>query len=141
MKYAYNQTIQGNPVGPQDETTSMFLAGSARVFGQATSDPLLGTTKVDLTYVFTNARYLQKDDEPEENYDVVVDGTLTQLGVLSVQPSATTALIMRGSDVSIQGEIYDPPLPFAESGCMVEITQSGNSVAGKFCSRKAGFDF
>ena len=149
MKFAYNSTVQGKPVGPQDGVSTLFLSGSARVFGTATADPLQGTTNVDLTYVFSNVHYLFKDDEPEENYDVVIDGTLTQEGTIAIQPSSTTALSMSGENVRLAGQVYDPPLDYeacqemssCESGCTIAVTQSGNDVAGHFCGRKAAFSF
>ena len=148
MKYAFNLIVQGRPVGPQDGVTDLFLSGTARIFGVVTADPLQGVTKVEhLTYVFTNANYGTKEDEPDENYDVVLDGTLTQEGIIAVQPSATTAVRIRGTDVRLAGKVYDPPLDYgppldyAEPGCVVDVTQSGNDVAGNFCGRKAGFSF
>jgi hypothetical protein len=153
MKYAYNAIVQNRPIGPQDGSIEFALGGTVRVFGFVTSDPLQGVTKVEpLTYVFTNAKYLRKDEAPEQNYDITIDGTLEQRGVIAVQPSSTTALTIEtlnedgGSEgstrVSIFGEVYDPPLSYDESGCTVVVTQSGNNVSGHFCGgRKAGFSF
>mgnify|MGYP003694796887 CR=1 FL=1 len=82
----------------------------------------------------TNTNYLRKDDVPSQNYNVVLDGTITQVGILAVQPSATTALIMRGMDLRLVGTVYDPPLEIDESGCALEMTQSGSDVAGNACA-------
>jgi hypothetical protein len=112
MKFAYNTVVQGKPVGPQDGIANLFLSGSAHVFGSATSDPLMGTTTVGLTYEFANAHYVAKDDSPEQNYDIVIDGTLWQEGTIAIQPSATTALFICGVNVHLVGKVYDPPLPY-----------------------------
>jgi hypothetical protein len=161
MKYAFNLIVQNQPVGPQDGGIELPLGGKARVFGVATADPLQGVSNVDLTYVFTNVHNFHKDDAPEQNYDVTIDGTLTQKGIIAVQPSSTTALGIgtlaedagaEGSTrVSIVGKIYDPPIDYVASpsdagadesaGCTVTVTQNGNNVSGYFCGRKAGFSF
>jgi hypothetical protein len=159
MKYAFNLIVQNQPVGPQDGGVDLVLGGKVRVFGVATADPLQGVSNVDLTYVFTNVHNLRKDDAPEQNYDVTIDGTLTQNGHIAVQPSSTTALIIAtvaedagadgGTRVTIVGKVYDPPLDYvarpdagaAESECTVAVNQSGNNVSGYFCGRKAGFTF
>jgi hypothetical protein len=61
-----------------------------------------------------------------------------------VQPSATTALTISSMkmEVHIMGTVYDPPSNYEESGCVVDVIQSGNDVSGKFCGgRIAGFHF
>jgi hypothetical protein len=111
MKLAYNSTVQNSPVGPQDHVTTSFLSGSAHVFGTATANALLGTTAVELTYVFSNAQYLRKDDTPAQNFDVTIDGVVVQKGIIAAQPTSTTALLMCGV-VRIAGQVYDPPLGY-----------------------------
>jgi hypothetical protein len=146
MKFAFNQTFQGKPVGFHDETTDRFLRGSARVSGRALAIAEQGVTDVDLTYVFTQALYAKKEDEPEENYVILLDGTITQFGNIAVQPSSPTSLTMetrKDEFVTIAGTVYDPPINYIEMGCALKILQNGNSVAGMFCAsdRWAGFGF
>jgi hypothetical protein len=156
MKFAFNHTFQSKDVGYHDLTTDKFLRGSARVFGTAMANGEQGVTDVKLTYVFTQAVYPKKEDEPEENYVIGLDGTIEQEGMIAVQPSSPTALKMTSQSVTVVGVVYDPPINYyarqedggaemadggAEMGCTLEIVQSGNSVAGKFCGRDAGFGF
>jgi hypothetical protein len=151
MKFTFNKTLQGKPVGMHDETTTEFIGGgSARVFGTAFTDAQLGTTNVDLTYVFTKATYFQKDSEPQENFVMAINGTITQKGMLAVQPSSPTSLIMKSDSMYFLGQVYDPPISYSQpdieaglppSGCEVELNQNGNSVAGRLCGDIAGFDF
>ena len=141
MKYAFNNTFQNKPVGMHDLTTDKFLRGSARVFGTAYSDGAQGVTDVDVTYVFTQAVYPKKEDDAEENYVIGLEGTITQVGKIAVQPSSPTALKMKSESVSVAGTVYDPPINYVEMGCTLEILQNGNSVSGMFCGRLAGFEF
>jgi len=151
MKQAFNMTLQGEDAGTHDETTEKFIRGSARVFGDATSNAAQGTTKVNLTYVFSQATYYQKDTEPKENFVMAVDGTITQEGTIAVQPSSPTSLIMHSDAITLVGKVYDPPLDYwtCPEGtsctdpvpCAVEINQNGNKVAGLLCGREAGFEF
>jgi len=142
MKFAFNKTFQGQDAGTHDITTEEFIRGSARVHGTASSNAAQGTTKLELiTYEFSQAAYYQKDNEPEENFVIVIDGIITQKGTLAVQPSTSTSLIMRSEAISLVGKIYDPPIDYAEIGCPVELNQNGNKVAGLLCGRVAGFEF
>jgi hypothetical protein len=156
MKFAFNDTFQSKDVGEHDLTTHKFLRGSARVFGTAFANGEQGVTEVNLTYVFTQAVYAKKEDEPEENYAIGLDGTIRQEGKIAVQPSAPTALKMVSDWVAVVGVVYDPPINYYARqedggvemadggpavGCTLEIVQNGNSVAGKFCGRDAGFGF
>ncbi len=140
MKLVYNLTLQGNPVGEQDETTECPLGGSARIFGTATSDPVHGATEVELTYELRQCAYIERDEEPEESYEMTIDGTITQSGTMAVQPSATTALLMTGESISLDGNVYDPPRDFHEEDCAVDVAQNGNDLSGMFCGREAGVD-
>ena len=140
MKLVYNITLQGNPEGEQDESTLCPLGGRARVFGTATSNPVQGATEVELTYELAGCRYLELDDEPEETYEMTIDGTVTQSGVMAVQPTATTALLMRSESVTLDGNVFDPPRPFHGESCALEVAQSGNDLSGLFCGREVGVD-
>jgi hypothetical protein len=140
MKLIYNLTLQANPVGEQNELTPCPQGGGARVYGEATSDSMQGATIVDLTYQFANCKYIERDDEPDENYAMTLNGVITQEGVIAVQPSATSALIIRSDALSMTGTVYDPPLVYEETDCALELGQSGNVVSGTICDRVAGAD-
>jgi hypothetical protein len=140
MKLVYNITLQGNPVGPQDETTPCPLGGSAHVFGTATSNAKFGSTEVDLTYELQACHYLSRDEEPGENYDMTVTATVTQTGTLAVQPTATTALVMQSAAVTLSGNVYDPPIDYSADACAVELGQDGNQLSGTICGREVGLD-
>lgn len=140
LKLVYNLTLQGKPVGAQDATTPCPLGGGARVFGTASSNPVHGATEVDLTYELGECRYLQRDEEPWENYDMTLTGIVFQTGILAAQPTATTALILRSESLSLRGSVYDPPLRYAETDCRVELGQNGNLLSGTLCERVVGVD-
>ena len=140
VKLAYNLTLQANPVGAQDETTACPLGGSARVFGHATSNPQQGATEVDLTYELDRCAVLEIDEEADESYQMIVDGTLTQVGIMAVQPSATTALVMQSESMSLVGTVHDPPREYRALECPVELGQNGNDFAGLLCDRPIGVD-
>ena len=140
MKLVYNLTLQANPVGPQDETTPCPLNGTARVFGEATSEPVQGATIVSLTYELDQCAYLELDDEPPENYAMVLDGVITQEGTLAVQPSATTAIMINSEAVTFIGTVYDPPINYFEEDCPVVLGQSGSKLSGTICDRAASVD-
>lgn len=140
LKLVYNLTLQGKPVGDQDATIPCIRGGSARVFGRATSDAIQGATQVELTYVLDRCAYAQKDEEPPENYDLAFTGTIEQRGTLAVQPTATTAILLVGKGVGLSGVVYDPAIPYEEASCDVDLTQSGNRIAGSICGRSAGSD-
>jgi hypothetical protein len=139
-KLAYNLTLQANPAGEQDESTSCPIGGSVRVFGTATSEPVHGATEVALTYEFSDCVHLELDEEPEESYLIGLSGTLTQNGIIAVQPTATTALILESSAMTLGGTVYDPPREYFEDRCEVAIGQDGNHVSGKLCGRSVGVD-
>lgn len=140
MKLIYNITLQAGPEGEQDATTECPLGGSARIFGTATSEPVHGATEVELTYELRDCAYVEIDDEPEETYDMILDGTITQSGTMAVQPTATTALLMQSDSVSLVGTVFDPPRDFHEEDCVVDLAQNGNDLSGMFCGREAGVD-
>ncbi|HVH45783.1 MAG TPA: hypothetical protein VM925_25695 [Labilithrix sp.] len=135
-KLAFNLTLQGKPVGSHDLMTPCPLGGSARVFGTATSNAIQGATEVRLTYVLTDCRYLFKDDDADDNYSMTLTGTMTQEGVIAVQPSATSALVMKSDAMKFAGTVYDPPLDYAAE-CPVQLGQNGNVLTGVICGRDA----
>jgi hypothetical protein len=140
VKLVYNLTLQGQPVGEQDAETDCPFGGSARVFGTATSNPVHGATEVDLTYQLDTCAYLELDDDPRESYQMGFLGTLTQVGTLAVQPTATTALLMQSDSMSMAGTVHDPPRRFSAIDCALELGQNGNDLSGTFCGRTAGVD-
>jgi hypothetical protein len=138
-KLAYNLTLQGKPVGTHDLTTPCPLGGGVRVFGTATSNASQGATEVRLTYVLADCAYVFQDDDPEDNYSMTFSGTITQEGILAVQPSATSAIIMKSESMKLSGTVYDPPLEYA-ADCPIELGQNGNKLTGKVCGRIAETD-
>lgn len=140
LKLVYNLTLQGNPVGAQDETTPCPAGGQARVFGEATSNALQGAIEVQLTYELAECGYMERDDEPEENYDMSFDGIVQQEGTIAVQPGITTALVMGSEAITLSGTVYDPPIEYREEACEVRLGQSGNQLSGTICGRAAGAD-
>jgi hypothetical protein len=135
MKFAFNMTLQMQPVGYNDLTTDKFLRGTARVFGNAYANSEQGVTDVDLTYVFTQAVYAKKQDEPEQNYVMGLDGTITQMGKIAVQPSSPTSLKMHSESLTVAGKVYDPPIDYLDMGHNLVMLQNGNSVSGVLCDR------
>lgn len=140
MKLVFNLTLQGKPVGAHDVTVPCPLGGQAHIFGTATSNPTQGSTEVKLTYALDACTLLQRDKDAEENYRLVVGGTFRQEGTLAVQPTATTALSIKGSDVSLVGTVYDPPIPYEERGCEVLLSQTGSRLSGILCGRDTTTD-
>ena len=138
LKLVYNLTLQGNPVGEQDESTPCTLAGSARVFGAASAEPEHGATIVDLTYELRGCRHIELDEEADETYEMSIDGTLTQSGIIAAQPSATTALLMRSGSLTLEGTVHDPPRPYSAEDCVIELGQNGSRIAGTLCGRDVG---
>lgn len=140
LKLIYNLTLQGNPVGPQDESTPCPHGGSARVAGVATSVAEQGTTELELGYLLNACAYQHRDDDAEESYDVVISGSVGQKGILAVQPTATTALIFVADSVSLEGEVFDPPIPYTAHACRLRLAQNGSHLSGTWCEREIGFD-
>jgi hypothetical protein len=140
LKLAYNLTLQGNPVGEQDETTPCPLGGTARVFGSASSNAAQGATDVNLSYELESCGYFEIDEEPPENYSLFLSGTVTQVGVIAVQPSSTTALVISSDALSLLGAVYDPPEVYEERDCELQLGQDGDHVSGVLCGRIVGVD-
>jgi hypothetical protein len=140
LKLIYNITLQGNAVGPQDESTPCPSGGTAHVFGFATSNAEHGATEVDLTYEIAQCHYIARDPEPAENYDITLTATVTQTGTIAVQPTASTGLVMQSTSLTFSGTVYDPPLPFTADACEMSLGQSGGKVSGTLCGRDVGVD-
>jgi hypothetical protein len=139
MKLAFNLTFQGKPVGEHDLSTPCMFGGTARVYGTATSNAIQGATEVSLTYVFTNCGYQFQDDDPDDNYKMNLDGTMTQQGIIAVQPSTASAVVMKSDAIKLSGTIYDPPIDYTAE-CPVELGQNGNIISAKICGRDATAD-
>jgi hypothetical protein len=140
LKLVYNITLQGNPVGEQDEATPCPMGGAAHVFGAATSNAEIGSTEVDLTFELDGCAYIQRDDEPDESYSTTISGTVRESGILSVQPTATTAILFSGEGLSIEGTVFDPPIEYAVQDCALEAGQNGNRIGGTLCGREIAFE-
>jgi hypothetical protein len=141
LKLVFNLTLQGNAVGMQDETTPCPQGGTARVFGVVTSNSVQGATMVELTYVLDQCAYLSKNSTATRNYDVTITGTVTEVGTLAVQPTATTALLFGSMDLSVIGTVNDPPSDYHRAACALKVTQNGNDVTGTWCGVPASFSF
>jgi hypothetical protein len=140
LKLVYNLTLQGKPVGPQDAQTLCPQGGLARVFGNASSVADQGATELGLTYVLEDCAYRRRDDDPEQSYDVAISGVVTEEGTLAVQPTATTALVFTSEGLTLDGTLFDPPVDYAASDCLVRLTQDGNNFSGDWCGRSTGFE-
>lgn len=140
LKLAFNYTLQGKPVGAHDESTDCPMGGKVRVAGTASSNALQGATEVDLVVTFDACRYLQKGDDPEENYDMTVTGVISEKGTLAVQPSATSAVTFKSDAVTLSGEVYDPAIPYTAEACPLELGQNGSRIDGLLCGRKVTAD-
>ncbi|MBK6463272.1 MAG: hypothetical protein IPF92_20040 [Myxococcales bacterium] len=140
MKLVYNLTLQGKPVGRQDATVDCPNGGRARVYGEATSNADQGTTAVTLTYELAACAYTQRDDDVDETYAMTLSGTLTQVGVLAVQPGSSTALVMKSPSLALGGTVYEPAIAYRGESCVVAFTQNGNRLSGTVCGRPVGLD-
>jgi hypothetical protein len=138
LKLIFNLTLQGNPVGPQDATFACPLGGGAHVFGTATSNAVQGATNVDLTYVLDQCASSQQDTDPAQNFDMTVNGQVTETGVLAVQPTSTTALEIDSAGVDFSGTVYDPPITYDATACPLSVAQNGNNLSGTMCARQVG---
>lgn len=139
VKQVFNGALQSMPVGAQDQTyTCSPLGGTAHVTGTATSNPNVGTTTVNLTYVFDHCHYVQADTDPTQNYDITLTGTAIETGIIAVQPGTTTALTLTTDAMTFSGTVYSPALPYAVGPCAVQLSQNGNQLSGLVCGRTAG---
>lgn len=143
LKLAYNATVAGRPVGAQDASFPCpYGAGSVHVYGTATSNNQQGSTFIgDITktppepliYEFDGCRYLQRDAESDQNFDMVLDGSVGELGTLAQQPTATTALAFTGTDLHLYGSVYDPAYAYDERWNFASV-QNGNDVGACICT-------
>lgn len=137
LKLAYNLTLNGKPVGAQDASHAC-LGGDVRVSGEAYSNAEQGSTEVDLVYSFNSCAYQQVDPSQAENYELVFRGDVSESGVLTVQPTAPTALIITSDALEIEGSVFDPPIDYHEPACEVRLQQSGNKLSGTLCGHTVG---
>lgn len=140
MKLVFNLTLQGKPVGAHDYTVPCPLGGLARIYGTATANAEQGATEVDLTYDINGCTLLERDDDVEENYELTVTGVVRQVGTLAVQPTSSTALSVTSDDLTVVGNVYEPPVPYEVRSCPVRLSQDGNRLAGYLCDRIAAVD-
>ena len=145
IKVVYNLTLQGQPVGPQSGMLPNAMypmgcpgGGMASVTGTASSNADQGTTTVNLTYVFTSCHYSVIDSDPTQTFDMTVDGTVTEVGTIAVQPSSTTALEFTSAAFSFDGTVYGPPIDYMQKACALQLGQDGNNLSGTLCGRDAG---
>lgn len=136
MKLAFNLTLQGKPVGTHDVSTPCPQGGTGRIQGTAFSNPQQGATEVDLVYTFDKCSYLLKDDTPISNYRMTLSGKITQKGIIAVEPSATTGLVIGSDNVTFDGTVYEPPIPFKVENCVIAFGQNGNRLSGTLCGRE-----
>jgi len=157
MKIAYNFEVSTKPVGPQDGTAPCISfdgsrGGSVHVFGDAEVNAVQGASIVSLTYDFKDCLYsAPPDPSADQNYSLTLTGQVIENGTISVQPTATTALIIQtvvdsstlqpANSLSASGTVYDPALDYVVSGCALSVVQNGNAVSGALCGRSAGFTF
>jgi hypothetical protein len=146
LKLAYNFSVGGKPVGAQDATIpcvySAGTMGSVHVHGSATSNNLQGSTFIGdiaavppapLLYDFNGCRYIQHDAESEQNFDIILTGSVGELGTLSQQPTATTALAITGSGLHLSGTVYDPASAYDQLWNLGAV-QDGNNVGACICT-------
>jgi hypothetical protein len=142
MRVAYNMELMGRDVGPQDGTYPCLMGGTAHVFGTATSNAAQGSTFVDLTYVFADCLHVAvPNPTADRNYQMGLNGTATENGVIAVQPTATTALHIHSDSMTFLGRVDDPPVDYNQTDCLVDVMQDGSVVSGFFCDGTAGFGF
>jgi hypothetical protein len=125
----------------QDASATCLMNGAVQIAGDAGSNPDQGATTVDLNYVFDGCFYQPaKSATHDRNYAMKLNGTVTESGTLSVQPTSTTSLVIRGDDFSFEGTVDDPAVEYRETGCAVDVAQNGNAVSGTLCGRPASFN-
>jgi hypothetical protein len=138
LKLAFNLTLQGKPVGGQDASAPCPLGGSVHITGTATSNADQGTTTVDLTYVLKECAYSQVDTDPTQTFSMTLTGTATETGMLSAQPSSTTALEIQSSSMTLSGTVYAPALAYDAGACAIMLGQDGSDIGGTLCGRPVG---
>jgi hypothetical protein len=147
MKFAYNFKIATQPVGPQDAVTPCYSengsqGGTVHIYGDAEVNAIQGASIVMLSYDFEQCLFsAPPDPTADKNFSLIFTGLVTEQGTISVQPTATTALDLESTSVSISGTVYDPAVQYSASDCALSALQSGNAVSGALCGRSAGFSF
>jgi hypothetical protein len=147
IKFAYNYKIATQPVGAQDAMTPCVSedgshGGTVHIFGDATVNAIQGASIVDLSYDFDQCLFsAPPDPTADQNFSLMFGGLVTEQGTLSAQPTATTAIKLESSSVSISGTVYDPAVQYSAADCALSVLQNGNDVSGSFCGRNAGFSF
>ena len=147
MKVAYNFKVAAQPVGAQDAMTPCISfdgakGGTVHIFGDATVNAEQGASIVSLSYDFEKCLFsAPPDPTAAQNFSLKLTGLVTEQGTISVQPTATTALLIESDSLSVAGTVYDPPVDYAVSNCALSVIQDGNAVSGALCGRRAGFTF
>jgi len=147
IKFAYNYKIATQPVGAQDAITPCYSedgshGGTVHIFGDATVNAVQGASIVSLSYDFQSCLFsAPPDPSADQNFSLMFTGLVTEQGTLSVQPTATTALILESTALSISGTVYDPAEQYSATDCALSVLQNGNAVSGALCGRYAGFSF
>jgi hypothetical protein len=147
MKFAYNYKIAAQPVGAQDATTPCYSedgshGGTVHIFGDATVNAVQGASIVSLSYDFANCQLsAPPDPSADQNFSLMFSGLVTEQGTLSAQPTATTAIILESTQLSVSGTVYDPAVQYSAADCALSVLQNGNAVSGALCGRIAGFTF
>jgi hypothetical protein len=135
MKQIFNFTFQGKDVGMHDYSIPCPLGGKARIFGTATSNAVQGAIEVDITFELDACVLLSRDTDAKQNYDLASTGTIHEKGIISVQPTATSALGIQSDSVTIEGTVYDPPVSYDAAACPLVLSQDGNTLSGMICGR------
>jgi hypothetical protein len=136
MRLIYNLKLQGNDVGNQDVSSPCPGGGSVHVTGTATSNSTQGTTEVELSYDFAACKVVATGTSA---FDLAIDGVVVESGVLPSSQS-NTALLINSVQLGLSGTVSDPAIPIDES-CVLDLSQSGAVVSGKYCDRAASFSF
>ena len=108
------------------------------------SNGKVGTTTVSLTYVFASCVYAATDSDPTHTFKLTLDGSISEVGNIAVQPSSTTALNFvspassQSAAMSLSGTVYDPSKEYTQGPCPMKLGQSGDEISGTICDRDAG---
>ena len=43
--------------------------------------------------------------------------------------------------MTLSGTVYDPPLPYDERECALQVAHNRNHIGGTMCAREVGFSF
>ena len=108
------------------------------MFGTATSNAAQGATRVSLSYELDRCGFASFDADSARNYSVVISGTMTQDGTLAVQPTATTALVLKSERLDVTGTVSSPPVSYAIAACGLAVGQDASRLAGTLCGRAVG---